>query len=184
METVLEIKNADLYAAEGDGIRKVISGYGLTVNSGEVKTVTADSAEEAHLLYGIITGDREPTAGTIKRKKGKIGRIRKGSEVFAELTVQENIGLAADGNVREEVLRGYGFDPDMDTVELGRADRVKLLFLQRYLQEPVYITAEEPFTGLDEDEIRQVTEFIVEETEKTSVPVVIIETRETGGTPG
>jgi energy-coupling factor transporter ATP-binding protein EcfA2 len=61
---------------------------------------------------------------------------------------------------------------------------VKLLFLQRYLQEPVYITAEEPFTGLDEDEIRQVTEFIMGETGKTGIPVVIIETKETGGIPG
>ncbi len=184
METVLEIKHADLYAADGDGIRKVISGYDLTVNSGDVTTVTVDSAEETHLLYVIITGDREPTAGTVKRKKGMIGRIRKGSEVFAELTVRENIGLAASGKIREDVLQGFGFDSDMDTAELGRVDRVKLLFLQRYLQEPVYITAEEPFTGLDEDEIRQVTEFIMGETEKTGIPVVIIETKETGGIPG
>ena len=50
------------------------------------------------------------------------------------------------------------------------------MFLQRYLQDPVYIAAEEPFEGLDEDERHQVMSFIVEMTEKTGISVLIIET--------
>lgn len=178
MEKVLELRNIDLYAPQGDGIRKVISGYSLTLNKGEIRTVTAESREETHLLYGIVTGDRESTAGKVNRAEGTVGKIRRGSEAFAELQVHENLALALGGRYRKGAAREYGFDPREETSRLGRADRVRLMFAQRYLQEPVYIAAENPFEDLEEPEILQVMNFLREEAGRTGIPVLIIETTE------
>ncbi len=175
MDSILELKNADVYAPDGDGIRKVISGYSLQLHRGEIKTVTADREEESHLLYQLIAGEKEPTAGTVNRAEGTVGKIRKGSEPFGELQVYENLMLATDGKYRKGTAREYGFDPKAETSDLSRADKVKLMFVQRYLQDPVYIAAEDPFEKLDDGEKRQVLSFIRKETEKTGIPVVIIE---------
>ncbi len=175
MDSVLELKNIDAYLTDGSGIKKVIYGYSLQLCRGEIKTVTADSEEEARLLYQLIAGEKEPTAGIVQRAKGTAGKIRKGSEPFDELLVHENLMLATGGKYRKGTAREYGFDPRMETSELSRADKVKLMFAQRYLQDPVYIAAEDPFRSLDENEKQQVLSFIREETEKTGVPVVIIQ---------
>lgn len=180
METVLEIKDIALYAPDGDGIRKVLSGLSLTLCRGEVRTVTAGSAEEAHALYCIAAGELEPTSGTVARADGIKGLIRRGAAVFPELSVQENIMLAYVGRPGKDTASGYGFDPGRKTSELNDADRVKLLFLQRYLQEPAYIVAEEPFEGLDVSGKEQALRFITEETEKTGIPVLIMESERTG----
>lgn len=176
MDSVLEIKNIDVYASDGYGIRKVISGYSLQLHRGEIKTVTADSEEEARLLYRLIAGEKEPTAGTVNRAEGTVGKIRKGSEPFGELQVYENLMLAMGGRYRKGTAREYGFDPKAETSELSRVDKVRLMLVQRYLQDPVYIAAEDPFPLLDEDEKQKVLRFIREETEKTGIPVVIIQT--------
>lgn len=181
MGTILELKEIELYVPDGDGIRKVISDYSLSLSEGEIKTIKTDSREETHGLYGIITGDKEPTAGTVIRSKGRIGRIRCGTEVFSELQVYENISLAFWGRYRKGTAREHGFDPRMETAELSRAERIKLVFLQRYLQDPVYIAAEDPFDGLREDETDQVMSFIKRETWNTGIPVVIIETEGESG---
>ncbi|MBR5979227.1 MAG: hypothetical protein IK029_00360 [Oscillospiraceae bacterium] len=180
METVLEIKDIVLYVPEGDGIRKVMSSYSLSLGKGEVRTVAADSGEEAHYLYRIAAGDLEPTSGTVTRSGGIIGLIRRGSEVFAELTVDENIALACGADRGEKTAAEYGLDAGIKASELSSGDRVKLLFLQRYLQEPAYIVAEEPFEGLDVSGKEQALRFITEETEKTGIPVLIIESERTG----
>ena len=180
METVLEIKDIVLYVPEGDGIRKVMSSYSLSLGKGEVRTVAADSGEEAHYLYRIAAGDLEPTSGTVTRAEGIKGLIRRGSEVFPELTVDENIALACGADPGEKTAAEYGLDPGRKASELSSGDRVKLLFLQRYLQKPAYITAEEPFCGLDETDREQALRFIEKETEKTGIPVLIIETEKTG----
>ena len=176
MNGVLELKNIDVYAPDGDGIRKVISGYSLQLHRGEIKMITADNEEEAHLLYQLIAGEKEPTAGTVNRAEGTVGKIRKGSEPFEELQVYENLMLATGGKYRKGTAREYGFDPRMETSELSRVDKGRLMLVQRYLQDPVYIAAEDPFRLLDEDEKQQVMRFIREETEKTGIPVVIIQT--------
>ncbi len=176
MDSVLELKNIDVYAPDGDGIRKVISGYSLQLHKGDIKTVFADSEEEAHLLYQLIAGEKEPTSGTVNRAEGTVGKIRNGSEPFGELQVYENLMLAMGGRYRKGTAREYGFDPKAETSELSRADKVKLMFAQRYLQDSVYIAAEDPFRSLDENEKQQVLKFIREETEKTGIPVVIIQT--------
>ncbi len=175
MDSVLELKNINAYVTDGNGIRKVISGYSLQLCRGEIKTVTADIEEEAHLLYQLIAGEKEPTAGTVNRAEGTVGKIRKGSEPFGELQVYENLMLATGGKYRKGTAREYGFDPKAETSELSRADKVKLMLTQRYLQDPVYIAAEDPFRSLDENEKQQVLSFIRKETEKTGIPVVIIE---------
>lgn len=178
MEAVLKLRDIDLYVPKGDGIRKVISGYSLTLSKGEIRTVTAEGREEAHLLYDIVTGDKEPTAGIVNIAEGTVGKIRRGSEAFAELQVHENLALALGGRYRKGVARHYGFDPREETSRLSRADRVRLSFAQRYLQEPVYIAAEDPFEDIEEPEIMQVMDFLREETGKTGIPVLIIETTE------
>ena len=175
MNGVLELKDIDVYAPDGDGIRKVISGYSLQLHKGDIKTVFADSEEEVHLLYQLIAGEKEPTSGTINRAEGTVGKIRKGSEPFGELQVYENLMLATGGKYRKGTAREYGFDPKAETIDLSRADKGKLVFAQRYLQKPVYIAAEDSFRSLDENEKQQVLSFIRKETEKTGIPVVIIE---------
>ncbi len=175
MNGVLELKNIDAYLTDGSGIKKVIYGYSLQLCRGEIKTVTPDSEEEAHLLYQLIAGEKEPTAGIAHRTKGTLGKIRKRSEPFGELEVYENLMLATGGKYRKGTSREYGFDPRTETSELSRTEKVQLLFAQRYLQDPVYITAEDPFRSLDENEKQQVLSFIRKETEKTGIPVVIIE---------
>ena len=175
-ETVLEMKDVTFYAPCAEGVRKLVSGFSLEVVKGEVRTVKTSGSEETHVLYLIASSEEEPTVGTVRRASGSVGKIRSGASAFPELLVYENIALAFGGRYRKGTAREFGFDPRMKTSELSGADRKRLMFLQRYLQDPVYIAAEEPFEGLDEDERHQVMSFIVEMTEKTGISVLIIET--------
>ena len=175
-ETVLELKDVTFYAPFAEEIRELVSGFSLEISKGEVRTIKTSGVEETHILYLIAAGEEDPTVGAVRRPGGSIGKIRRGAAAFSELLVYENIALAFGGRYRKGTAREYGFDPRTKTSELSGADRKRLMFLQRYLQDPVYIAAEEPFEGLDEDERRQVMSFIVEMTEKTGIPVLIIET--------
>jgi len=176
MDNVLEIKDMDLYVPDGEGIRKVISGFGLIVRRGEIKRIEAKDLEEADHLYRIISGEKEPTAGSIYRAKGRIGKISRGSQPFSELMVHENIALALAGRYSKGTAREHGFDPRQSTAALNRTDRTRLHFLQRYLQRPIYIVADDPFEGLERNEVSAVLDFIGKETEKSGIPVIIIET--------
>ncbi len=176
MDNVLEIKDMDLYVPDGDGIRKVVSGFSLIVRRGEIKRIEAKDLEEADHLYRIISGEKEPTAGSIYRAKGKIGKISRGSQPFLELMVYENIALALAGRYSKGTAREHGFDPRQTTSELNSAERTRLHFLQRYLQKPIYIVAEEPFRGLDNSAESKVMDSIREETQRGGISVIIIET--------
>lgn len=175
-ETVLEMKDVTFYAPCAEGVRELVSGFSLEVVKGEVRTVKTSGSEETHVLYLIASGEEEPTVGTVRRTSGSVGKIRSGAAAFPELLVYENIALAFGGRYRKGTAREYGFDPRMKTSELSRADQKRLMFLQRYFQKPVHIVAEEPFEDLDENERQQVMSFITQETERTGIPVLIIET--------
>lgn len=180
MKTVLEIKSVSLYVPDGDSIRKVIADCNLSLEKGEVSTITAESSEKSHFLFCITAGDLEPTSGTVIKAEGLTGKMRRESRTFSELSVYENILLACGRIITKETVNGYGLNSDMKASELSSADMVKLLFLQRYLQNPVYIVAEDPFSELSKVEMIETMRFIEKETEKTGISVLIIDTEKTG----
>ena len=121
---------------------------------------------------GTLFDTRADLAATVNHTRRDLG--------FPELPVDENIALACSADPGEKTAAEHGLDPGRKASELSSVDRVKLLFLQRYLQKPAYITAEEPFRGMDDPGREQALRFIEEQTEKTGIPVLIIETEKTG----
>ena len=135
------MKDITFYEPYAEGIREMVSGLSLEIRKGEIRTVKTSGSVETHALYLIVSGEEEPTVGTVRRAVGSIGKIRRGAAAFPEFQVYENMALAFGGRYRKGTAREYDFDPRMKTSELSRADQKRLMFLQRYLQKPVYIVA-------------------------------------------
>lgn len=161
---------------------RAIDDVDLAINSGEVRGLIGPNGAGKTTLFNLITGEYDPTAGTISFKDQDItddpperisrlgiGRAFQIVELFPDLTVRENIRLA----VRDETktLRSFFGDTDHDdsieaiaaTVGLGDVlDRsVKNLSHgeKRYLDiglvlalDPELILFDEPAAGLNQAE--------------------------------
>ncbi len=166
---------------------QAVKDVSLEVPPGQVTGLIGPNGAGKTTLFNVITGLQRPTsgrilladtdltrAGTRRRARAGLARTFQRLEVFGSLTVRENVMLAAE--LRQGLRRGRGAGPLADAL-LDRvglrplADQqagslptgtARLLELARALAtEPRVLLLDEPGSGLDESETRDVGNLLL-----------------------
>ena len=195
---LLEIRGLEVVF---DGFR-AINGVDLTVGEGELRFLIGPNGAGKTTLIDVITGLTRPASGTVRfggteltgRKEHKIvrlgiGRTFQTSVVFEELTVVENLDLAA--NFRRPVAalmrRRRGVSDTvasaLDTIGLGdladkpagilsHGQRQWLEIGMLIAQQPKLLLLDEPVAGMSKDERERTGELLTEIAKDHTVIVV------------
>ena len=162
-----EIEGSEIYDKESVFFEKGKK-YLITANSGHGKTSILN------FIYGINTNFNgniiysENTNSVFDLRKSKISYIFQDLKLFPDLTVFENIQLKNNltnyklveeiTSLIEEVLLGHKKDTLVEKLSLGQKQRVAIL---RALCQPFeFLLLDEPFSHLDKDNIRIITNII------------------------
>ena len=198
MSALLEIRGLEVVF---DGFRAV-NGIDLTVDSGELRFLIGPNGAGKTTLIDVITGLTKPSAGSVTfggtslvgRKEHRIvrlgiGRTFQTSVVFEELTVVENLDLAASFRrplvtlLRQRRAVSAAVAAALETIGLGDlADRpagvlshgqrqwleIGMLIAQR----PRLLLLDEPVAGMSQDERERTGELLTEIAKDHTVIVV------------
>ncbi|GAA3235179.1 urea ABC transporter ATP-binding protein UrtD [Actinocorallia longicatena] len=198
MSALLEIR--DLMVAF-DGF-KAINGVNLSVGEGELRFLIGPNGAGKTTLIDVITGLTKPTSGTVTfagtslagRKEHKvvrlgIGRTFQTSVVFEELSVVENLDLAANfrrplvallrqrRGVTETVgraLETIGLQDLADSPAgiLSHGQRQWLEIGMLIVQGPRLLLLDEPVAGMSKDERERTGELLTEIAKDHTVIVI------------
>jgi urea transport system ATP-binding protein len=198
MSALLEIRGLEVVF---DGFRAV-NGIDLTVDSGELRFLIGPNGAGKTTLIDVITGLTKPSAGSVTfggtslvgRKEHRIvrlgiGRTFQTSVVFEELTVVENLDLAASFRrplvtlLRQRRAVSAAVAAALETIGLGDlADRPAgvLSHGQRQwleigmliAQQPRLLLLDEPVAGMSQDERERTGELLTEIAKDHTVIVV------------
>ena len=183
---LLELK--DLRVGYGGGT--VLDGVDMHINTGEVVALLGRNGVGKTTALRAITGVLHPSAGSIQLDGNEIGALRpdlinrrgislvpEGRRLFPNLTVHENLKLAArpGGASLEEV---YELFPKLKILIQSRAESLsggerQMVAISRALMVPSkLILLDEPFEGLAPAVVQEVREAIVKLTSKASLVIV------------
>ncbi|MFI0354715.1 urea ABC transporter ATP-binding protein UrtD [Actinomadura sp. 9N407] len=198
MSALLEIRGLEVVF---DGFR-AIGGVDLTVEQGELRFLIGPNGAGKTTLIDVITGLTRPTSGTVRfagteltgRKEHKIvrlgiGRTFQTSVVFEELTVVENLDLAAGFRRPLPTLlrqrRGISgpVTSALDTIGLGdlaerpagvlsHGQRQWLEIGMLIAQGPRLLLLDEPVAGMSQQERERTGELLTEIARDHTVIVV------------
>jgi urea transport system ATP-binding protein len=197
-EPLLEIRGLEVVF---DGFR-AIDGVDLTVAEGELRFLIGPNGAGKTTLIDVVTGLTRPVAGTVRfaghdllgRKEHQIVRLGVGRSfqtavVFEDLTVAENLDLAANHRLPlwrqlrrrrgvapaiEEALVTVGLDPLADRLAgvLSHGQRQWLEIAMLMVQDPHLLLLDEPVAGMDADE-RVRTGELLRQIARTHTVVVV-----------
>jgi urea transport system ATP-binding protein len=184
-----------------DGFR-AIDGVDLTVNEGELRFLIGPNGAGKTTIIDVVTGLTRPAGGSVKfgglelvgRKEHEIvrcgvGRTFQTATVFEELTVAENLDLAASfrkplrallrvrrdlGDKVREVLATTRLDAlaDRPAGVLSHGQRQWLEIGMLVAQEPRLLLLDEPVAGMSAEE-RELTGNLLRDLAKAHTVVVI-----------
>lgn len=178
----------DLRVGYGGGT--VLDGVDMHVNVGEVVALLGRNGVGKTTALRAITGVLHPTSGSIRLEGCDISALRpdlinrrgislvpEGRRLFPNLTVHENLKLAArpGGASLEEV---YELFPKLKLLIQSRAENLsggerQMVAISRALMVPSkIILLDEPFEGLAPAVVQEVREAIVKLTAKASLVIV------------
>lgn len=165
----------------------------LTLKSGEIRALIGPNGAGKTSLFNLITGVLKCTAGRIqfkgeeiahlpsyKRFKLGIGRSFQIVNLFTNLTVEQNIRIAAQGALKrkthpleridhkaieqrtEETLSRFQWFKNRaaNAGSLIYAEQKKLETLMALTSEPDLLLLDEPTAGIDEDDISMMVDMI------------------------
>jgi ABC-type branched-subunit amino acid transport system ATPase component/ABC-type branched-subunit amino acid transport system permease subunit len=176
--------------SSGYGGGTVLDGLDLVVNPGEVVALLGRNGVGKTTLLRTVTGTVPPTAGRITFDGSDIGRSRpdeinrlgislvpEGRRLFPNLTVQENLKLAAraGGASQEEICDLF---PKLASLMRSRAENLsggerQMVAISRALMVPSrLILLDEPFEGLAPAIVQEVREAVAKLTTRASLVIV------------
>lgn len=154
-------------------------------------------------LFNIITGFLTPTCGRVWLTDQEITRwkpcsiVRQGmvrtfqiANPFRELTVEENLKVTAfmavkhgllertrEASAVKEMLLEAGLEQKTKEIakHLSHGDLKKLELARAVILNPKILLLDEPFSGLNEDEINQMVNLIMKVYRKQGITVVLVE---------
>ncbi|MRJ02406.1 MAG: LPS export ABC transporter ATP-binding protein [Epsilonproteobacteria bacterium] len=165
--------------------KMIVKGVSLEVHSGEVVGLLGPNGAGKTTTFYMICGLIEPTSGKVEmngqditkeplHKKAKlgIGYLPQESSIFKDLTVEENLYIAAEASIEreeeryqvvEDLLELFGIEPIRH--RLGRAlsggERRRCEIARALVIQPKFLLLDEPFAGVDPiavDDIQRVIE--------------------------
>ncbi|WP_297812628.1 LPS export ABC transporter ATP-binding protein [uncultured Helicobacter sp.] len=152
---------------------KIISEISIRVQSGEVVGLLGPNGAGKTTTFYIICGLLRPSNGKVcfddkeitklslhKRAQLGIGYLPQESSVFKDLSVEENLLIAAevcleDENERikriEELLEEFGIEPirNRKGINLSGGERRRVEIARALVKKPKFVLLDEPFAGVD-----------------------------------
>jgi len=203
--TKLEVKDLSVHF----GGVKALSHVSLTVEPGEILGVIGPNGAGKTTLLDAITGFVKPANGSIKiydrsiigytpEKRSRLGLVRsfQAVELFAELTIHDNLliasdsqsptrfftdlvkpGVQADGDVMNEVVRKFRLTEVMGSrpSELSHGTARLAGIARAMATQPSVLLLDEPASGLDTRERGELKALISAVSHEQGVAVVLIE---------
>ena len=175
---------------------QIIKGVSLEVNSGEVVGLLGPNGAGKTTMFYMICGLIDPSSGEIYfdnqnvtqmplhvRAKLGIGYLPQESSIFKDLSVEENIMLAAeiihpdkeDAMKRvEELLNLLNIEPirKRNGVSLSGGERRRCEIARSLVLQPKFLLLDEPFAGVDPIAVSDI-QSIVQELAKLGIGVLI-----------
>jgi branched-chain amino acid transport system ATP-binding protein len=168
-----------------------VDGVDLSVPEGQLRSIIGPNGAGKTTLFNLITGALRPSAGTISflgedvtdlsmdaRARKGISRAYQITQVFPNLTVEENLRLAEQAkeqsfnplartnpawDVRaEEMFDRLDIEGDLDdpVSSLSHGEKKKLEVGMSILTEPVILLLDEPTSGLSRDASHHLMAFL------------------------
>ncbi len=149
------------------GDNKIFKDFSLKLENGERVCLFGQSGIGKTTLLRIIMGLEKPISGSVDTENSEISAVFQEDRLLPFKTVIENITLFADESNAKECLEalGIGNAAELYPAELsgGMARRVAIARALACSAD-VYIL-DEPFSGLDSENIKNAAEFINKKTE-------------------
>lgn len=175
---------------------KIIHGISLEVKSGEIVGLLGPNGAGKTTTFYMICGLIKPTSGEIfldeeniakiplhKRAKLGIGYLPQESSVFKDLSVEENLMLAAQINYKdknlakekvEKMLNLLNIEPIRDRLglSLSGGERRRCEIARSLIITPKFLLLDEPFAGVDPIAVNDI-QNVVKELKKLNIGVLI-----------
>lgn len=168
-----------MHTLKAQGLKKtikktpIVHDMSLAVSSGEVVGLLGPNGAGKTTTFYMICGLVESTDGKVffdgedisslplhKRANKGIGYLPQESSIFKDLTVEENLLVAAEVSIKEEEARYERIDELLDLfniepirhrkgVSLSGGERRRVEIARALVNEPKFLLLDEPFAGVD-----------------------------------
>lgn len=181
------------------GETRAVDNVDFTVNEGEFLSLVGTNGAGKTTLVNIVTGFDLPTAGSVelagdditswaphRRARAGLARTYQHGRLFSELSVRENVEVAALGvraSPREarrradELLDLLGLEPRADdpAAILPHGEARKLGVARALATSPRFVLMDEPAAGLSEAEVPGLAEVVRTVRESREAGVLLID---------
>lgn len=165
---------------------EIVKGMSLKINSGEVVGLLGPNGAGKTTTFYMICGLVEATDGEVffdgdnvsnlplhQRAKKGIGYLPQESSIFKELTVEENLMLAAEVVIKdkqkqeervEELLELFNIEPirNRKGVSLSGGERRRAEIARALVNAPKFLLLDEPFAGVDPIAVKDIQTIIAQ----------------------
>ncbi len=163
---------------------QILHGISLYINSGEIVGLLGPNGAGKTTTFYTVCGLVKPTAGNIylddiditslplhERALKGIGYLPQESSIFKELSVEDNLMLAAEIITKdkkeqikrvEELLEVFNIEPirQRKGVSLSGGERRRTEIARALISKPNFLLLDEPFAGVDPIAVKDIQEII------------------------
>ena len=192
MNHKIEVKNI----AKSIKKTKILHDISLDIQSGETVGLLGPNGAGKTTSFYTICGLVKPTSGTIyfdghdithlplhKRALRGIGYLPQESSIFKDLTVEENLMLAAEVSIDdkkerfdrvEELLEDFNIEPirQRKGMSLSGGERRRTEIARALVSNPKFLLLDEPFAGVDPIAVKDI-QGIIRKLTKMGIGVLI-----------
>jgi lipopolysaccharide export system ATP-binding protein len=176
--------------------KEIVKGVDLEVKSSEVVGLLGPNGAGKTTTFYMICGLVPPTKGEVfldeknitsmplhKKAKIGIGYLPQEASVFKELTVEDNLYIAAEAGIKDkeerqrvvdELLELFNIDPIRHRLgrELSGGERRRCEIARALVIKPKFLLLDEPFAGVDPIAVIDIQNIIME-LKKSGIGVLI-----------
>jgi len=155
------------------GKKDIVKDVSLDVTSGEVVGLLGPNGAGKTTTFYMICGIVEPTSGKVlldseditklplsQRAKLGIGYLPQESSIFGELSVEDNLRIAAEAGILNkdeqkkrinEMLQAFNIEPIRKRlgIKLSGGERRRAEIARALINKPKFLLLDEPFAGVD-----------------------------------
>lgn len=168
---------------------KIVEDVSLEVNSGEVVGLLGPNGAGKTTTFYMICGLLHPSDGNVflnhtnitklplhKRSNLGIGYLPQESSIFKNLSVEENLMLAAEISIKnvkdrhiriENMLSEFNIEPirARKGISLSGGERRRVEIARALIKDPKFVLLDEPFAGVDPSAVNDIQNIILKLTE-------------------